>query len=141
MRKAFTLPELVLVLAVAGIFLSLGLPQFTRALDRIEVASVSAHIVAAHRRARIMAITRSQILTLTISPTELAIYQRGGATPLWSEIGPAATGVTLAGAKRQVTFSPEGITLGVSNTTLQLARGASTRTIVISRLGRVRIVH
>jgi hypothetical protein len=38
-------------------------------------------------------------------------------------------------------FSPDGLTLGVSNATLPLARGAAHRAVVVSRLGRVRIVR
>jgi type IV fimbrial biogenesis protein FimT len=141
MRRAFTLPELVLVLAVAGLLLGIAVPQLARTLDRIEVEAAAAHLVAAHQRARIMAIARNQVLVLSVDPTTLSIFPRGGGAPLWSEAGPAAGGVALAGAARQFTFSPEGLTLGLSNATLQLARGASSRTIVISRLGRVRIVR
>lgn len=141
MRRAFTLPELVLVLAVAGLLLGIAVPLLVRSLDRIEVEAAAAHLVAAHQRARIMAISQSRVLVLSIDPTILTISPRGGDSPLWSERGPAAAGVTLAGAARRFTFSPQGFTLGLSNTTLQLARGASRRSIVVSRLGRVRVVR
>lgn len=141
MRRAFTLPELVLVLAVAGILLGIAVPPLNRTLDRIEVEAAARQIVAAHQRARIMAITRSQVVLLTMQPTELAIQGRGEDTPLWSEPGPAASGVSLAGPPRQFMFSPEGLTLGLSNSTLRLARGLTSRTVVISRLGRVRVVR
>jgi prepilin-type N-terminal cleavage/methylation domain-containing protein len=141
MRKAFTLPELVLVLAVASILFGIAVPQIARALDRIEVDAAAVHLAAAHQRARMMAIARSQVLVLSVDATALMISPRGGGAPLWSEIGPAGSGVVLTGPARQFTFSPEGITLGVSNATLHLARGASRRTVVISRLGRVRILR
>jgi Tfp pilus assembly protein FimT len=131
----------VLVLAVAGLLLGIAVPSLFRALDRIEVETAAAHLVAAHQRARIMAIARSKVLILSIDPNELTIYPRGGAAPLWSEPGPAASGVTLAGPARQFTFSPEGFTMGLSNATLHLVRRASSRTIVISRLGRVRLIR
>jgi prepilin-type N-terminal cleavage/methylation domain-containing protein len=141
MRRAFTLPELVLVLAVAGILLAVAVPQLTRALDRIEVATAAAHIVAAHQRARMMAITRNQVLLLSIDSAQLMISPRSGGGPIWTAAGPAASGVTLASPARQFTFSPEGVTLGLSNATLQLARGTSSRTVVISRLGRIRVLR
>jgi type IV fimbrial biogenesis protein FimT len=141
MRKAFTLPELMLVLAVAGILVGLALPRLSGAMDRIEVEGAANRLIAAHQRARIMAITRGQVLLLSIDSTRLTISPRGGADPLWSDIGPASAGVALAGPARLFTFSPEGITLGLSNATLQLTRGSTTRTLVISRLGRIRIVR
>jgi hypothetical protein len=88
-----------------------------------------------------MAIIRSQVLVLSIDSAQLTIQQRGTTPPLWSEPGPAASGVSLAGPMRQFTFSPEGFSLGLSNATLHLSRGAATRSVVVSRLGRVRITR
>jgi prepilin-type N-terminal cleavage/methylation domain-containing protein len=139
MQRAFTLPELMLVLAVAGILVGIAVPRLAGTLDRIEVEAAAAHLVAAHQRARIMAISRNQVVVLSVDSTALTISPRAGGAALWSEIGPAASGVALAGPTRQFTFSPEGLTLGLSNATLQLSRGGSSRTVVISRLGRVRV--
>jgi prepilin-type N-terminal cleavage/methylation domain-containing protein len=141
MRKAFTLPELMLVLALVGILTGLALPQLSGVKDRIEVEGAANRLIAAHQRARIMAITRGQVVILSVDSTRLTIASEGGAESLWSDIGPASTGVKLAGPARRFTFSPQGITLGLSNATLQLSRGSTTRTLVISRLGRVRIVR
>lgn len=141
MRKAFTLPELMLVVAVAGLLAGITVPLVGRTIDRIEVETAAAHLIAAHHRARIMAISRGQAVILSVDSSALTIAPRNGGAALWSEIGPAASGVALPGPTRQFTFSPEGITLGVSNATLRLARGASSRTVVISRLGRARMVR
>jgi prepilin-type N-terminal cleavage/methylation domain-containing protein len=139
MRRAFTLPELMLALAVAGLLFGIAVPSLSRTMDRINVQAATAHLVAAHQRARIMAITRGQVLTLSIDSAALTIAPKTGMPSLWSEPGPAAAAVSLAGPTRRFTFSPEGFTLGVSNASLQLTRGSATRTIVISRLGRVRV--
>jgi prepilin-type N-terminal cleavage/methylation domain-containing protein len=141
MRRAFTLVELMLVLAVLGILFGIAIPGLSLLLDRIEVEAAAAHIVAAHQRARLLAITHGQVVRLSIDGARIAIYPRTGSTPLWSESGPSDTRVTLAGGAHQFTFSPEGFTLGLSNASLQLARGISRRTVVISRLGRVRILR
>ena len=141
MRRAFTLVELMLVLAVLGILLGIAIPGLSQSLDRIEVEAAAAHIVAAHQRARLLAITRAQVMRLSIDGARIVIYPRIGLNPLWSEPGPSETGVTLAGGARQFTFSPEGFTLGLSNASLQLVRGSSRRTVVISRLGRVRVLR
>jgi prepilin-type N-terminal cleavage/methylation domain-containing protein len=141
MRRAFTLVELMLVLAVLGVLLGIAIPGLSLVLDRIEVEAAAAHIVAAHQRARLLAITRGQVVRLSIDEARIVIYPRTGLVPLWSESGPSEARVTLAGPTRQFTFSPEGFTLGLSNASLQLVRGTSRRTVVISRLGRVRILR
>lgn len=141
MRQAFTVPELMLVLAVAGILFGIAVPPLSRTMDRIKVQAATAHLIAAHQRARIMAISRGQVLMLSIDSTALTIAPRAGAPTLWSEPGPAAAEVSLPGPTRKFTFSPEGFTLGVSNASLHLSRGSTTRTIVISRLGRVRVLR
>jgi prepilin-type N-terminal cleavage/methylation domain-containing protein len=141
MRQGFSLVEMMLVLAVLGLLFGIALPRISGALDHIEVWAAANHLAAAHQRARIMAITRSQVLVLTIEAASLAIRPRGQAVPLWSEPGPAATRVALEGPAHQFTFSPEGLTFGLSNATLRLSRGAASRTIVISRLGRIRIAR
>jgi prepilin-type N-terminal cleavage/methylation domain-containing protein len=141
MARGYTLPELLLALAVASILLGIAVPRLGRALDRIEVDAAAAHLVAAHQRARMMAIARSQVVVLSIDSSALMISPRGGGAPLWSEVGPVGSRVVLTGPARKFTFLPEGITLGLSNATLQLSRGASSRTVIISRLGRVRVLR
>ena len=141
MRNAFTLPELVLVLALIGILTGLTLPHLSEAMDRIEVDGAVHRLIAAHQRARIMAITRGQVLSLSVDPTQLTISNQEGTDSLWSDTGPASTGVEIVGPARQFTFSPQGFTLGLSNATLQLRRGTTSRTLVISRLGRIRMVR
>ena len=141
MRRAFTLPELMLALAVVAILLGIAVPSLSRALNQIELEAATAHLVAAHHRARLMALSRGQVLTLAIDSSRVAIVPHGSSAPLWQEAGPEASGVHLAGSTRHFTFSPEGYTLGLSNASLLLTRGSSARTSVISRLGRIRVLR
>jgi prepilin-type N-terminal cleavage/methylation domain-containing protein len=141
MRQAFTLPELLLVLALAGIVFGVAIPGLSAALDRIEVAAAASHIVAAHHRARLMAITQSLVTVLSVDSLALTIRPRGQITPLWSEAGPAGQRVSLVGPAHEFTFSPEGFSLGLSNATIRLTRGNSSRTVIVSRLGRVRVTR
>jgi prepilin-type N-terminal cleavage/methylation domain-containing protein len=141
MSRGISLIETVLVLAVLGILSGIALPHLAGILDSIEVEAAASQIVAAHQRARIMAMTRSQVLVLRLEESRLVIQRRGEPTPLWSEDGPSARGVVLSGPTRELIFSPDGLTLGVSNATLPLARGAAHRAVIVSRLGRVRIVR
>ena len=139
MRRGFSLIEVVLVLALAGLLLGIALPPLAGALDRIEVAAAASQIAAAHTRARLMAISRNRVLVFTVDSAALSIHPRGSASRIWSDRGPALSGVSLAGPARTFTFSPEGFSLGLSNASLHLRRGSATRTVVVSRLGRVRI--
>ena len=131
MRKAFTLPELMLVLAVVGILTGLALPRLSEAIDRIEVEGAANRLIAAHRRARVMAITRGQVVLLSIDSAQLTISSQGGTEPLWSE---ARSGGLRSSAHRarlaSSPFRPGHFTLGFSNATLQLTRGVTTRTVV-----------
>ena len=47
--------------------------------------------------------------------------------------------VALTGPTRALTFSPVGVTMGLSNASYHLSRGAATRSVIVSRLGRVRV--
>jgi prepilin-type N-terminal cleavage/methylation domain-containing protein len=141
MKQGFTLPELMLVFAVAAILLGIGVTSLVPVVDRLSVETAATQLIAAHQRARMMAVVRSQVLTLLIDSASISIAPRSGTAPLWSASGPAAAGVTLTGPARRFTFSPEGLTLGLSNASLQLQRGSSRRTIVVSRLGRIRTVR
>jgi prepilin-type N-terminal cleavage/methylation domain-containing protein len=141
MQRGFSMIELVLVLALLGLLLGIALPSLSSALDRVEVRASAAHIAAAHARARLMAITQSRVLVLTVDAARLSIHVRGNTTPVWSDRGPALNRVSLTGPARTFTFSPEGFSLGLSNATLRLSRGSATRTVIVSRLGRVRITR
>jgi prepilin-type N-terminal cleavage/methylation domain-containing protein len=139
MRQGFSLLELVLVLAVVGLLLGIALPQLSGALDRIEVDSVAHQISGAHQRARLLALARGTVVVLSVSPQQLVIRLSGEAATVWSQPGPSASGVALQGADRQFTFSPVGMTLGLSNATIHLTRGSAARSVIVSRLGRIRI--
>jgi len=131
----------MLVLALLAILVGIAVPPLSSALDRVDVAAAASHIVAAHSRARLLAITRSQVVVLSVDSLALTIRSRSDPAPLWSEHGPAQSRVSLRGSGRTFTFSPEGFSLGLSNATLRVSRGSATRAVVVSRLGRVRVTH
>lgn len=138
MRHGFTLPEMIMVLAVLGLTVGIVTPKIASMRDRLAVEQAAHHLVAAHRRARITSIVRSRPAVLTIAPDSFAIRLAGDAADIWGSSGPVGWGVTLAGPARRLTFSPVGITTGLSNATFRLSRGSAVRTIVVSRLGRLR---
>jgi prepilin-type N-terminal cleavage/methylation domain-containing protein len=141
MRRGFTLVETVLALAVAGVLLAIALPALTALKQGVEVEQAAQDIAAAHRRARISAIVHGRPVVLSVDTAALRLTFVGAAVPHWSSPGPSARAVIFAGPPRELTFSPIGITTGLSNATFHLSRGSSTRAVVVSRLGRVRIVR
>ena len=139
MRRGTSVLELLLALVIAGILLGIALPKFGLFRDQLAVGDEAGRIAAAHRRARITAILESHPVVLIITPDSLRITITADSGTTWTAPGPSTHGVALTGGPRQLTFSPEGITTGVSNATFQLTRGTASRTVVVSRLGRLRV--
>ncbi|HEX3234731.1 MAG TPA: GspH/FimT family pseudopilin [Gemmatimonadales bacterium] len=140
MRRGITLIELLLVLIVTGLLSAIALPRFATLADDLAVEAAARHLVGAHRRARMIAILESRPVVLTIAPDSLVIRLGSAGPQSWRASGPVADGVALAGGAKQIVFSPVGVTAGLSNASFQLTRGGASRTVVVSRLGRVRIL-
>lgn len=141
MRRGFTLSETLLTLAVAGLLFGFALPRAAGLLDAVTAEAAAQELAAAHRRARMAAVTGGRPVVLSIASDTLVIRARGAAADLWLGPGPAARGVDLAGSPRSLVFSPAGLSMGLSNATFALFRGGAVRTVVISRLGRVRVLR
>jgi prepilin-type N-terminal cleavage/methylation domain-containing protein len=141
MRSGFTLPEVALALVVAGLLLAIALPGFTALKQEVAVEQAAQSLVAAHRRARALAITHGHPAILSVAERGLRITLSGVAQPHWLAPGPLDQGVSVTGTPRDLGFSPLGITTGLSNATFQLSLGSATRTVVVSRLGRIRILR
>jgi prepilin-type N-terminal cleavage/methylation domain-containing protein len=141
MRSGFTLVETALTLAVAGLLLGIALPRFSALKQGVTIERAAQSIAAAHRRARTTAIVHGRPAILSVAARTLHITFVGAGQPHWSSPGPEKDGVTLAGPPRDLTFSPLGITTGLSNASFHLSLGSASRTVVVSRLGRVRVLR
>lgn len=139
MRHGYTLVELILACVIISIVVGITTPYAWQTRDRFAVEEAARKIVVAHRYARITAILRNCATVLTVNADSITIRCRSDTTRLWRETGPATSGVALAGPERTVTFSPIGLAAGVSNATYTLTRGEARRSVIVSRLGRVRV--
>ncbi|HEY7614192.1 MAG TPA: GspH/FimT family pseudopilin [Gemmatimonadales bacterium] len=141
MKSGFTLPEVALALVVASLLLAIALPGFTALKQEVVIEQAAQTLVSAHRRARTLAITHGHPAILSVAAQSLRITFTGAGQPHWLAPGPQDQGVSVAGTPRDLAFSPLGITTGLSNATFRLTLGSATRTVVISRLGRIRILR
>ncbi len=141
MRHGLSLIELLLVIVILGLAALITLPRLEGPLARITVATETQRLASAHMRARMLALTTSRIAVLHFRPDSLTIGLVEGHDTVtrWREAGPASRGVTLSGPTHSVLVAPTAVGLGVSNGTWTLAYHGVTRSVILSRLGRLRI--
>lgn len=139
--RGFSLTELIVVVALTALASALVVPTLFHARDRMAVQAAAEQIVLAHREARLAAVSSQRVALLRLAPDTLELRTALGAdtTLLWRRAGPLSYGVEVVGNPRVLRFIPFGYTIGGSNTTYTLRRGAAQRKVIISRLGRVRV--
>lgn len=140
-KRGFSLPELTVVVALTAIATALGVPSLMYALDRRVVEEAARQVINAHREARMLAVTsqRTALLRLAADTIELRTVRGSDTTLIWRRPGPRAFGVEVVGNPRMLRFIPYGYTIGGSNTSYTISKGAARRKVIISRLGRVRV--
>ena len=139
MARGSSLAELVAALVVMGLILAIEVPKLAPWLDETAVRQAASVIARAQSRARLEAAARGTVIIVGIARDSVWLADSQGSR-LWKAPGPAADQVTLIPLTHQVTYAPSGIALGFSNATLLLSRGAARAQVVISRLGRVRVL-
>ena len=145
MRKefnvGFTALELMVVTCIAGVLLMLWFPRAARLMDWIKTEHAVRDMTTALAVARHGAIQRAVRSRLTISADTLRIdrLEEGSWKPWWRQPGPSSHGVLLQVSNPVVTFGPNGIGWGASNTRIVLSRGSQAETITVSRVGRVKV--
>jgi prepilin-type N-terminal cleavage/methylation domain-containing protein len=138
-ERGFSLPELIVAMTLICTLLALSLPRAQSWLDRAAVNRAAGDITMAIAIARHQAIAWGADTRLVVDAAILATDTLGAGWGTWREVpGPAAHGVTLAISNRRITFAPNGIAQGFSNTRIVLSRGSHSETITVSRVGRVK---
>lgn len=142
MPHGTTLLELLAVIAVLVILAGVALPAGIRLRDQALVtlhARELATAVTATREAARRAGARAELVAVA-SGYRLRVLHPQGIIPGWQRPGPARDAVSLAGPATPFVFDSRGFALGVANRTYVLTRGQARRQVVISRLGRLRIL-
>jgi len=140
MRRGFTLPELLSVLAVIGVLVSVAMPPVGRALDRAAVREGVERFAAVHAATRQLALARSSLARLEVDRlrrTATVSVRRSAVA--WDTVGTYDLGsAAITCSNTTVVFGPLGLGYGTSNTRVIFARGASADTVTVSRTGRLR---
>jgi prepilin-type N-terminal cleavage/methylation domain-containing protein len=139
-RKGFSLPEIVVVLAIAAVMSAVALPRLSGIMDAMAADAAARDVTTALAVTRSAAVERGKRARLVIQADSLRIDLWGNADwePFLRWVGPADRRVSLQVSNPQVVFSPTGIGWGVSNTKVTLTRGSHIETITTSRVGRVK---
>jgi hypothetical protein len=142
-HRGAVLLDLTLALVVAGLLVAVGIPVLRGPLDRLAVERAALDIAGAHTRARLAAVTHNTVARLVVRSDSLLITigRAPDTTRLWSAPGPAIGSVSLTAPGYALTFQPAGVSFGFSNASFDLIRGEARRSVIVSRLGRVRIIR
>jgi prepilin-type N-terminal cleavage/methylation domain-containing protein len=145
MRRGITLLELLIVLVIIGVVAAMAVPGAAALADRLAVEHEAARILVAYRSAWLAARAQQRLALLRITADTLAIrtVSSAGAADTnlaWLAAGPAVEGVALLSPPSTAVFAPDGVAQGLTNARHVLQRGRASRSVVVSRLGRVRVV-
>lgn len=136
-----TLVEVVTAVGLVALVTAATVRGWAAEVDRTRVTEAESAVVQAYRAAQQAARTRGRPAVLLVTPDRLEILSAGVADTaiVWTGPGPAAVGVGLSPRRHQAVFGPSGMANGAANVTHTFWRGAVTRQVVVSRLGRLRI--
>ncbi len=162
-QRGFTLTELMITLAIAGILAMIGAPAMGSLLARTQDSGIESAMAAGLRGARIAAVMRNARVLACPSAdgrhcASGADWQHGwivaqdadhdgqpdaGKSILDVEAAvPAGTRVITSAGRRRIAFQPSG-SAGGSNVTFTIchARGRDGRAVIVANSGRVRVTH
>lgn len=163
--RGFTLAELMVVLAIAGILLAAGVPSLRDMIERSRLRTTAGELFSAIDLTRSQAIARGVRVIMMPADALHADWTRGwvvfvdknsslsldGGDELIFQQGPLKSGMSLrstfasAHPPHYVAYNGAGRSCSASNSmasrpgTLSLVMGQGTRHIKINMLGRVRI--
>ena len=138
--RGTSLVETMAALAVLGILAGIAAPKAVSLRDRILVERHARAVMTAYQRARFAALLGSSRVILLTSPDEFAVWVLRGtdSSLVWRAPGPLSDDVAFTGPAR-TQFAPAGLTMGLANGRFGFVRGGISRTVVASRLGRLRV--
>jgi Tfp pilus assembly protein FimT len=139
MRAGLVLFELLLAMVIAALIAAIATPRLLSISDAAAVRDETLRLVAALDATRGASIRLGVVATLAVADTSYRVVAIIGSDTIipWRQPGPWRNGVSLGGAGQPIAFGPDGLATGVANRTFTVARGATLRRVVMSRLGRL----
>lgn len=138
MRRAHTLIELAITLALVSLVAAIAVPSLLGTTERWKLRAAAADIVNALVLTREAALARGTTATFVVDILRGEVRVTCGADTLARRAIGALHGVSLLASGDSVRFGPDGLATGVSNTTMLIVRGVRVDSVVVSRLGRIR---
>ena len=138
MRRAHTLLELLLAVAIAGLLLGLAVPSARRLLDGIHARAAASDVVTLLAVARHTATYRGTRTAVHLDSSDATLLVHVGRDTIAVRRLRNIHGVTLHATRDSLAYSATGRGHGGANATIVLARGQAAETVWVSRLGRAR---
>jgi Tfp pilus assembly protein FimT len=138
-RYGATLAELLITLSVLGILTSIAVPRAASLADRVGVKGAAQDVVVTLAAARAAASRRGAYASFVADPRTGQLRVVSGGEVLLVRYLAQTRGVKVEASRESVTFAPGGLGWGAANTTVIVSRGSRSDTVVMSRLGRVRV--
>lgn len=137
-RRAVTLLELLLTLAIVSVLAAMVVPGVRRLADEIGARGAAGDAAELFGVARQLAMARWERTNVAIDTALGVLTLTAGPDTLMRRDVRREHGVTLHATRVAATYTPLGLALGVSNLSIITARGSAAETVTVSRLGRVR---
>lgn len=138
MRHGLTLVEVAVALALVALAAAIAVPRVTAQLHGMAVAAAAAETAGALQAARDQAITEGRPVTAYLDEASAAVTVVSDTDTLLRRDLAAAHAVGLSASRDSIAYLPDALAVGAANLGIVLSRGSRTRTITVSRLGRVR---
>lgn len=134
-RHGVTLPEQMVVLAMTGVLLALGIAAGLPLLDALAVETASQEVADLLGAARDHAFTTQTRTAVRFDGAARRVVVHTGTDTVAHTV--LAAGVRLESTRDSMAYAPSGLGYGAANLRIVVSRGRSADTITVSRLGRV----
>ncbi len=137
-RRGYTLVEQLVLLALSGTLLGLGVVGGGRLLDAAAVRSAASDVADVFAVARDQATATGQRTAVRISAPEGRVVVHADIDTLLRLELLSTRGISVETTRDSMAYSASGLGYGASNLRVVVRRGSSADTVSVSRLGRVR---
>jgi len=135
---AYTVVELIVVMAITAVVMAIALPRGQQVLDRIAVHAAASDVQALLGSARMLALASHSAVAVDVDSASGVLRVRRGSEMLLARNVGLAHGVTISRTRDSLTYDGRGLGRGAANLSVIISRRTAAETVFVSRLGRVR---